>query len=41
MTFTEATTVENLLRDLLCGGVTHPTSALPARPLSPEDRPRC
>ena len=25
MTFTEASTVENLVRDLLCGGVTHHT----------------
>lgn len=29
MTFTEASTVENLLRDLLCGGVTHHTAAGP------------
>jgi type I restriction enzyme R subunit len=29
MTFTEASTVENLVRDLLCGGVTHHTAAGP------------
>jgi type I restriction enzyme R subunit len=29
MTFTEASTVENLVRDLLCGGVTHHTSVGP------------
>lgn len=29
MSFTESSTVENLLRDLLCGGVTHHTSAGP------------
>ncbi len=27
MTFTEASTVENLVRDLLCGGITHHTAA--------------
>lgn len=26
MSFTEASTVENLIRDLLCGGVTHHTA---------------
>ena len=26
MSFTEASTVENLTRDLLCGGVTHHTA---------------
>lgn len=29
MTFTEASTVENLVRDLLCGGITHHTAAGP------------
>lgn len=29
MTFTEATTVENLFRDLLCGGTAHYTAAAP------------
>ena len=29
MTFTEANTVEDLVRDILCGGVTHHTSAGP------------
>jgi type I restriction enzyme R subunit len=29
MTFTEASTVENLVRDLLCGGVTHHTAVGP------------
>ena len=27
--FTEASTVENLVRDLLCGGVTHHTAVGP------------
>jgi len=30
MSFTEASTVENLVRDLLCGGVTHHTSVGPS-----------
>ena len=29
MTFTESSTVESLVRDLLCGGVTHHTAAGP------------
>lgn len=29
MTFTEGTTVESLIRDLLCGGTAHYTAAAP------------
>ncbi len=29
MTFTESNTVEALVRDILCGGVTHPTAVGP------------
>ncbi len=39
MSFTEASTVENLVRDLLCGGVTHHT-AVGAGPRAQERQAR-